>query len=140
MKWDLLLSNIQNEVHRWGPPHAVVIQLGENNLLGEKGVVLSRTIISDLLLLYQRLLNTFLFWSCLLEHRVWKGVMAPEKVDLAWRRACKVVCQFISSQGGCIISFLQEALFHQDRLHLPEWGMELWLHGVHHTLLEWLQV
>lgn len=46
MKWALLMSTPW-KVGLWGHPQAVVIQLGENDFPGEKGIVLSRTITGD---------------------------------------------------------------------------------------------
>lgn len=41
MKWSLLLSTVRKEMHAEGHPHTIVIHLGENDLSGEKGLVLS---------------------------------------------------------------------------------------------------
>lgn len=73
-----------------------------------------------------------------------EGVIAPEKVDLATRRACKAVSQFIMSLEGISvghpdISFWQYTLYHGEWVHLSEWGINLWLHNIHHALLRCLQ-
>lgn len=119
MRWPLLLSTVQKDVRYWGHPHAVVIQLGENDSLREKRVVLSRAIMQDLQTLHQKLPNSLLLWSCLLQFRVWEGVSDPEKVDLARRRACKAVVRFLSSVGVHAIrhpeiSLRQKALYRRD--------------------------
>lgn len=76
--WALLLPTIQAEMSSWGSPHAIIIQLGENNFLREKGFVLSRNIISDLSLLHYMLPSMALIWSGLLEQREWRDALDPE--------------------------------------------------------------
>lgn len=55
MKSLALLSTIKMVVFREGPAQAIIIQLGENDLTGEKGKVLSWTIIVGLQTLHQEL-------------------------------------------------------------------------------------
>lgn len=76
-----LLLTIRAEILREEAPQPIVIQLGENDLLGEKGIVLLWTIIDDLKMLHQGLPNALLFWSWFLECGEWRGAVAPEKVD-----------------------------------------------------------
>lgn len=45
---DITAVNAPERSTRRGHPHAIVIQLGENDLRGEKGLVLSRNIRQDL--------------------------------------------------------------------------------------------
>lgn len=99
MKWTSLLSTLWKEVLLWGHPHTVIIQMGENDLLESKGVVLSRTIMRDLETVHWKLPESLLFRSCLLECRVWRGALDPAKVDLGRRRACKAVVRFLNSMG-----------------------------------------
>lgn len=83
--------------------HAVVIQEGENDLPGEKGVMLSWIIRQNLQMLHWKLPETLLFCSCLLESKVWRGVVDSVRVDLAWRQACKAVAKLMVSVGGQVI-------------------------------------
>lgn len=100
-----------------------------------KGIVLSKTINVDLSLLHDMLSNTDLIWS-----------------GFDRKKACKARSLFVESVGSCCIQhpdiLLREAaLYHQDGIHLSEWGLwlhglsewGLWLHGLRQTLLEWLQ-
>lgn len=100
MRKSSLLSSFGTEIRQDGPQHAIVIQLGENDIPREKGAVLPQTIIADLQTFYERLPNTVFFWSSLLERKKKRKATALEKVDLARRRACKAVSQFMESMGG----------------------------------------
>lgn len=100
MRWSSLLLTLRKKASCGDSPHAIIFQLGESDLPEEKGVVLSRTIITDLLLLHNMLPRTMLFWSGLLEWKFWKGALAPEKVDVERRRACKALSLFVMSFGG----------------------------------------
>lgn len=95
MKWSSLLPTLWNEVSCGGLPHPIIIQLGENDLPEEKGIILSRIIMADLHLLHDMLPCMMLFWSGLLERKFWIGALTPEKMDLDRRRACKAVSQFV---------------------------------------------
>lgn len=144
MRWPALLPTIKNGLLHSGTPHAIIIQLGENDLLAEKGFVLSRTIISDLSALHELLPGMMLIWSGLLECKEWRGALAPDRVDFARKKVYKVVSSFVHELGGqCImhpdISFRLSALYHRDGVHLSEWGMDLWLHRICQSLIDWLQ-
>lgn len=103
MKWSSLLPTIQMEVSHHSSLYAIILQLEGNDLLEEKSVVLFQTIIADLLLLNDMFPNTMLLWSGLVEQRACRGVLAPDKMDLARRRSCKAVSHFIGSVGSCSI-------------------------------------
>lgn len=75
----------------------------ENDLLREKGVALLKTIKAGLQSLHEKLPQTMLFWSSLLERKEWTGTIAPEEVGLARRRNCKAVSQFLVLLGGFCI-------------------------------------
>lgn len=45
--------------------------------------------------------------------------------------------------GGWVILYLdisvrQMTLFREDRVHLSEWGTDIWLHNIWDNLLSWL--
>lgn len=75
---------------------------------------------------------------------MWRGAVDPARVDLARRRACKAVDKFVLAEDGRVIKhpdilYCHKSLYRQDGVHMSEWGMDLWLHGIRHALWEWVQ-
>ncbi|XP_015261064.1 PREDICTED: uncharacterized protein LOC107105578 [Gekko japonicus] len=144
MKWDDLLPAVSLQVSLQGSPDALVIQLGENDLLERKGVDLNIAIAADLHTLVSRLPNTRFFWSDLLERREWPAATTAEKGDLVRRNVTAAAGRLIEATGGVVIrhpdiNFKQTALFRSDGINLSEWGMDIWLHSIRYGLLCWLQ-
>ncbi|XP_054845357.1 zinc finger protein 318-like isoform X2 [Eublepharis macularius] len=145
MLWNSLVPTVLHHATKSGPPDALVIQLGENDLGTRSGLDLSRSIMDDLGSLLGRYPGMQLFWSDLLERRTWHGAVCPNKVDLARRKVARSVARFVEASGGFVIyhpdiTFKLEALFQPDGVHLSSWGQDIWLHGIRYGLWGWLQL
>ena len=139
LRWPALIRTVAVAVHQIGIPSLLIVQLGENDLPRSTGRNLWQAIVGDLDSLRQHFPDTHLVWSCLLERQHWRGAVSPEKVDLARRKVCKAASRFIISVGGAVvrhpdISHKIPALYRTDGVHLSDWGMDLWLHGIREAL------
>lgn len=144
MLWNDLLPAVSLQLPRLGSPDALVIQLGENDLPGQKEVDFNITIAADLHTLISRLPETRFFWSDMLERREWPGSTSPDQVDLVRRKITDAAGRLIEAVGGVVIqhpeiTFKYSALFRSDGINLSEWGLDFWLHSVRHELLCWLK-
>ena len=144
LRWPSLLDKVASCVHRHGAPSLLLIQLGENDLPQTTGRNLLQSISNDITTLRHRLPGTHLSWSCLLECIRWRGATSTEKVDLARRKVCKGACRITLSLGGSTVSHPEithriPALYRDDRVHLSEWGMDMWLHDIRAALHLWSQ-
>ena len=94
--------------------------------------------------IHRRFPSTTLMWSDLLQRVQWRGAMAPDRVDQARRKACKVAARAMERMGGVFIPHRDvthrlPALYRADGVHLSTWGMDIWLHGIREALLVWAQ-
>lgn len=79
MHWGSFLPNMLHAVASSSPPDALVIQLGENYPLGQKGVDLALAIMTDLEDIWVWLPWTPFFWSELHGRQFWSGTAPPDK-------------------------------------------------------------
>ncbi|XP_077207066.1 uncharacterized protein LOC143844018 [Paroedura picta] len=113
MKWAALMEVVSREVHRGGSPSVLVIQLGENDIPAASGLGLRHRIMDDLRVLSQRLPNTYLMWSELLDRRVWRDALKPERVHVAKEKINREVRKLMAELGGAVIR-------HPDISHNPK--------------------
>ncbi|XP_054853947.1 5-hydroxytryptamine receptor 3A-like [Eublepharis macularius] len=144
MLWETLAPTLVRQARREGPPDALIIQLGENDLGRREGPELQRAMCADLDYLRGLFPRTFLLWSDLLQRCCWRFARNPEKVDGIRQRVARAMGRYISSAGGLLIphpdiSFRLEALFRPDGVHLSSWGHDIWLQDLRDGLLEWLR-
>lgn len=86
MKWEEL-CNCDGQAALHGPPNALIVQLGENNLLLRKGIDLNKNIKED----FDRLLDLTLIWSQLLERRCWQDCPYPVAINRARKIASHAI-------------------------------------------------
>ncbi|XP_048361698.1 uncharacterized protein LOC125437778 [Sphaerodactylus townsendi] len=115
-RWASLLQQLRQTREHRGTPHAVIIQLGENNLPEMKRIQLLHDILSSLAALPLLLPGTVIFWSQLLERRVWRGARVPGRVNTARKKICRAVSWFVLAAGGRsiahpAISFREMAIY-----------------------------
>ncbi|XP_054849708.1 olfactory receptor 1020-like [Eublepharis macularius] len=119
MLWESLAPTLIRQARREGPPDAVIIQLGENDLGRREAPELKRAMCSDLDYLRGLFPRTFFLWSDLLQRRYWRFARHPEKVDGIRQRVARAMGHYISAAGGLLIqhsdiSFRMEPLFRPD--------------------------
>ncbi|XP_054845443.1 uncharacterized protein LOC129336312 [Eublepharis macularius] len=144
MLWDSLLPLLVRQARRLGPPDALVIQLGENDLGKREGPDLQRAMCSDLVKLQGLFPQTALIWSDLLQRQVWRGARCPKKVDGIRQRVARALRRHVEETGGRFvahwdISYRIAPLFSPDGVHLSSWGQDIWLQDLRDGLLGWCQ-
>ena len=103
MRWAALLDTLESFTSFGKIPAAIVIQLGQNDLPGATGLYLRHAMREDLVHIHRRFPSMTLMWSGLLQRVQWRGAMAPDKVDLARRKACKAAAREVERLGGVFI-------------------------------------
>lgn len=145
MRWEEFLPAVSNRIAVEGPPDALVIQLGENDLAYRKGVDLMWNIVNDLEELRASYSNITIIWSSLLERRYWRDAANPVAVNRARRILERSVARRVAAMGGRVIEhpciqFSKEALYRGDGVHLSDAGNDIWLADICQGIRDWLQV
>ncbi|XP_077775832.1 uncharacterized protein LOC144325689 [Podarcis muralis] len=143
MRWSEFLPRIRRQLLLEGPPEAIVVQLGENDLVAMDCLSLRAAILADLEALRAMVPTAKLFWSKLLQRRVWLGSRCPAATERARKRINAAVSKRIVELGGEVIfhqeiSYPAAALFRADGVHLSASGNEVWLGAVVAKLRSWL--
>ncbi|CAI5782151.1 Hypothetical predicted protein [Podarcis lilfordi] len=143
MRWSEFLPRIQRQLILKGPPTAIVVQLGENDLVSMDCFSLRAAILGDLETLRALVPSAKIFWSKLLQRRVWRGSRCPAATERARKRINSAVSKKIFELGGDVIShpeilFQAATLFRADGVHLSASGNEAWLGAVVAKLRSWL--
>ncbi|XP_077789743.1 uncharacterized protein LOC144328787 [Podarcis muralis] len=143
MRWSEFLPRIRRQLLLEGPPEAIVVQLGENDLVATDCLSLRAAILADLETLRAMVPTAKIFWSKLLQRRVWLGSRCPVATERARKRINAAVSKRIVELGGEVIfhheiSYPAAALFRADGVHLSASGNEVWLGAVVAKLRSWL--
>ncbi|XP_077785370.1 uncharacterized protein LOC144327839 [Podarcis muralis] len=143
MRWSEFLPRIQRQLLLEGEPTAIVVQLGENDLVSTDCFSLRAAILSDLEVLRAWMPTAKIFWSKLLRRRIWRGSRCPAATERARKRINSAVARKMSELGGDVIShpmihFQAASLFRADGVHLSASGNEVWLGAVVAKLRAWL--
>ncbi|XP_077788332.1 uncharacterized protein LOC144328495 [Podarcis muralis] len=145
MLWKELLPLIQRRVLLEGPPTAIVIQLGENDLVSHSCFVLRAMILGDLRDVAAMVPPTKIIWSKLLQRRKWRGSPCVEATERSRKRINAAVSKLVADLGGFVIShplirFKATELFMTDGVHLSSVGNDVWLSSVVDKLRECLRL
>ncbi|XP_077784458.1 uncharacterized protein LOC144327838 [Podarcis muralis] len=143
MRWPEFLPLIRRQLLMEGPPTAIVVQLGENDLVSMDCLSLRAAIVGDLEVLRSLVPSAKIFWSKLLQRRIWKGSRCPSATDRARKRVNSAVAKKVLELGGDVIShpgiqFQAESFYREDGVHLSALGNEAWLGAVVAKLKSWL--
>ncbi|XP_033014855.1 uncharacterized protein LOC117052188 [Lacerta agilis] len=143
MLWGELLPMVRTLMAREGPPSAIVIQLGENDLVSVGCLVLRSLILKDLEELVSTLPTTKVFWSHFLQRRVWRDSHRPAATESARKRVTAAAAHKVLSLGGAVIAhpeitFKAITLFRPDGVHLSPLGCDTWLQAVASNLKDGL--
>ncbi|XP_077783184.1 uncharacterized protein LOC144327470 [Podarcis muralis] len=135
MLWKELLPLIQRRVLLEGPPTAIVIQLGENDLVSHSCFVLRSIIMEDVRDLAAMVPSTKIIWSKLLQRRKWRGSPSVEATERSRKRINDAVSKLVADLGGFVIPhplirFKATELFMMDGVHLSSVGNDVWLRSV----------
>lgn len=143
MRWSEFLPRIRRQLLLEGPPAAVVVQLGENDLVAMDCFSLRTAIVADLEVLQAMVPAAKIFWSKLLQRRVWGGSQCPDATERVRKRINSAVSKKVLELGGDVIAhpeihFKAAPLFRPDGVHLSASGNEAWLGAVVAKLRVWL--
>ncbi|XP_077789831.1 uncharacterized protein LOC114604422 [Podarcis muralis] len=145
MRWDEFLPMVRAKVSCEGPPAAMVVQLGENDLVLVHSLSLRSRMQEDLEELVAALPGLKIFWSQLLQRRAWLGSNSPTATERTRKRTDSAVSKKVVSLGGTVIrhagiNFKDAALYRPDGVNLSNAGNDVWLSNVSVGLMGWLQV
>lgn len=143
MRWSEFLPRIRRQLLGEEPPSAIVVQLGENDLVSLDCRSLRATILSDLETLRALMPAAKIFWSRLLQRRSWRGSRCPAAIERARSRINTAVTRKVLELGGDVIfhteiSSQRPSLFRDDGVHLSASGNEAWIGAVVAKLRSWL--
>ncbi|XP_077789928.1 uncharacterized protein LOC144328842 [Podarcis muralis] len=141
--WPEFLPLMRRQLGVERPPTAIVIQLGENDLVSMDCLSLRTAILGDLDVLRAMVPTAKIFWSKFLQRRVWRGSRCPDATEKARKRINSAVSKKIFELGGDVIAhpeirFQVASLFRDDGVHLSASGNKVWLGAVVAKLRAWL--
>lgn len=128
-----------------GPPTAIVVQLGENDMVSSSCFGLRAAILLDLRDLAALVPSTTLIWSQLLKRRIWRGSPCPAATERVRKRINSAASKLVVGLGGFVIphpliSFKASELFRDDGVHLSPLGNDVWLDAVVSKLRVWFSL
>ncbi|XP_077791736.1 uncharacterized protein LOC144329093 [Podarcis muralis] len=143
MRWSEFLPSIRRQLLLEGLPAAMVVQLGENDLVSMDCLSLRSAILRDMETLRAMVPTARIFWSKLLQRCVWRGSRCPAATERARKRINSAVAKKVRELGGDAIShpeilFQRPSFFQADGVHLSASGNEAWLGAVVAKLRSWL--
>ena len=135
---------IHMRVHTEGPPSAIVIQLGENDLPATDCLTLRSIIQKDLQDLASYWPTVKMFWSQLLQRHVWRGSHSPAATEKARKRTNSATIKVIQGLGGFVITHPDinvkaSHMYRDDGVHLSSLGSDTWLNSVASGLKAWVE-
>ncbi|XP_077790728.1 uncharacterized protein LOC144328932 [Podarcis muralis] len=144
MRWSEFKPVVMARAAAEGPPDALVIQLGENDLAYRKAIDLRWHIFDDLTELVIAYPHVTIIWSSLLERRTWRDCVSPVGVNKARKVLERAVGRRVADLGGFVIrhpsiQFSNEALYRRDGVHLSDAGNEVWLGDIIAGIRSWVQ-
>ncbi|XP_060134296.1 serine/arginine repetitive matrix protein 2 isoform X10 [Zootoca vivipara] len=145
MRWDEFLPMVKAKVSCEGPPAAMVVQLGENDLALVHSFSLRLRMQNDLEELAAAHPGLKIFWSEFLQRRVWLGSRCPTAIERSRKRVDHAVGKKVVALGGSVIHHagitLKDAgLYRPDGVNLSNAGNDVWLSNVSVELMGWLQM
>ncbi|XP_077782887.1 uncharacterized protein LOC144327422 [Podarcis muralis] len=145
MLWREFLPLMRRRVFQYGPPSAIVVQLGENDMVSSSCYGLRAAILQDLGELAARVPSTKLIWSQLLQRRIWRGSPCPAATERVRKRINSAASKLVVNLGGSVvphplISFKATGFYRDDGVHLSPAGNDVWLDAVVSGLRVWLNL
>ncbi|XP_077779613.1 uncharacterized protein LOC144326732 [Podarcis muralis] len=144
MRWEELMPVLREKVANFGPPDAIVIQLGENDLTSRKSADLLGSIKRDLNALAALCPRTTVFWSSLLKRIEWRGAQSCLAIERTRKLVNRAVARWVRFMFGRVIRHDRirigdQALYRNDGVHLSDLGNDIWLASVSKSIWDWLQ-
>lgn len=145
MLWREFLPLMQRRILLAGPPAAIVVQLGENDMVSSSCYGLRAAILQDLRELAAMVPASKIIWSLLLQRRIWRGSPCPAATERVRKRINSAVGKLVVGLGGFVIphpliTFKAAEYFRADGVHLSSVGNDVWLDSVVSKLRVWLNL
>ncbi|XP_077785642.1 uncharacterized protein LOC144327882 [Podarcis muralis] len=145
MLWREFLPLMRRRVFQLGPPTAIVVQLGENDMVSSSCYGLRAAILQDLGELAALVPSTKLIWSQLLQRRIWRGSPCPAATERVRKRINSAASKLVVNLGGSVIphpliSFKATEFYRDDGVHLSPVGNDVWLDAMVSRLRVWLNL
>ncbi|KAJ7335355.1 hypothetical protein JRQ81_013296 [Phrynocephalus forsythii] len=142
MRWNQLRPTIWRRIRVQGPPNALILQLGENDLTEQKAVDLILSMKASLEFLHDSFPDMAILWSDLLQRSSWRGTRSPRGGGEGPQESHHSHWETSAARGPTIshhISFRNEDLFRADGVHLSNAGTERWLVSIKAAIGKWLE-
>ncbi|XP_053258198.1 uncharacterized protein LOC128420587 isoform X2 [Podarcis raffonei] len=145
MKWEEFMPIVMARAALHGPPKALIVQLGENDLGQRSGKDLAVSMMKDFDKLAALFPGLTLIWSEMLVRRHWQDFSRPRGINKTRRTINRRVAEKAQLLNGRVIrhpniTYKQEDLFHNDGVHLSDLGNDVWLADLIKGIKDWLQV
>ncbi|CAI5793588.1 Hypothetical predicted protein [Podarcis lilfordi] len=126
-----------------GPPRVLILHLGGNDLVEQKGIALTLAARADIENLHALYPAMGIGWSNLLPRLCWRGVSNPSRINYAVKKINRAMRNLMRQIGGFSIPHPTiragtAGIFRADRVHLTPFGNDLWLHDLQQILRDWV--
>lgn len=135
MKWDSVLSQVQDMVNVQGEPSMLIIHCGANDLIEVGSLNLREHICMELRYLAEVLPHTLIVWSQMLPRQRWRGTENASAANRARIRVNRGVAHQVLDLGGGYIKYpdiqsVRSELFDEDEVHLSDLGNNILLNCI----------
>ena len=132
MKWAQLLPTLAELIKNRSCPDALVIHLGENDLVQLSGLGLIKEMKKDLDVVARSWAGTCIILTALVPRRIWRGALNCTAVERGRRKVNREMRRFCSVKGLCWLEhkdIVRESfhLYRPDGVHLSFLGNEFYL-------------
>ncbi|XP_053560909.1 uncharacterized protein LOC128651976 isoform X2 [Bombina bombina] len=145
MRWGELVATIQQTRKRWGPPDALIIHLGGNDIGALPLKELEDSIKGVISWLKVAWPQVQVIWSNIISRIRWRNTNTQRAGYRSRRRVNQVAAKIVREIGGRVLEHplivaKREELFRADGVHLNEEGNDRFLEDIRMLVAELAQV
>lgn len=137
LKWDMIRTQFQQGVRRWGVPDVLLLHAGGNDIGSFPMRNLIKCMKQDMLCFWDAYPRLLLIWSEIIQRKKWRGAVSRSALNRARVKINKAVSKFVRLNGGLVVRHcVLEGLEYigTDGVHLTDVGRDIFNFGLAEAL------